>query len=103
MTLLYLTKCRKAPSSTSQASPYTTLLSSVQKILNVNLGQWETKYPEIKELWRQFNEWAADVAVFAELRASLDARLAPYVKTRDMILELLDMIRENLEWSNFRA
>lgn len=53
------------------------------------------KYLEIKELWGRFNEWAVDVGVFAEPRASLDARLAPYVKTRDMILELLDMVQKS--------
>lgn len=66
-------------------------------------GAVEDNYREIKELWGRFNDWAAYVGAFAVPRASLDARLAPHAKIKNMVLELLDMIQENLEWGNFRV
>jgi hypothetical protein len=60
-------------------------------------------YREIKELWWRFNDWTAYNGAFAVPRASLDARLAPHEKTKDMVLELLDMVQENLAWGNFRT
>ncbi|RYO96852.1 hypothetical protein DL765_011425 [Monosporascus sp. GIB2] len=57
-------------------------------------------YLEIEELWGRFNQWAAYVGAFAVPRASLDARLAPHGEIRDMVLELLYMIQDNLIWGN---
>lgn len=60
-------------------------------------------YRELNELWGRFNDWAAYAGAFAVPRASLDAQLAPQEKTKNMVLELLDMVQGNLEWGNIRA
>lgn len=60
-----------------------------------------SNYLEIEELSARFNQWAAYVGAFAMPRASLDARLAPYEDIRDMVLELLYMIQDNLTWSKY--
>lgn len=52
----------------------------------------------IEELWGRFNQWAAYVGAFAVPRASLDARLLRHEEIRDMVLELLYMIQDNLIW-----
>ena len=51
-----------------------------------------------EELRSRFNQWAAYIGAFAAPRASLDARLASHSSTKDMVLELLAMVRENLQW-----
>ncbi|KAK1237857.1 hypothetical protein MKX08_002436 [Trichoderma sp. CBMAI-0020] len=53
-------------------------------------------YTEIRELRGRFNEWAAGVGAFAEPRVSLDARLSPHARIKDMVLEQLAMLRNNL-------
>ncbi len=60
-------------------------------------------YLAVEELRGRFSQWAAYVGVFAVPRASLDARLAPHEDIRDMVLELLFMIQDNLDWGNFLA
>lgn len=62
-----------------------------------------SNYLEIEELSARFNQWAAYVGAFAMPRASLDARLAPYEDIRDMVLELLYMIQDNLTWSKYTS
>ncbi|KAI1317244.1 hypothetical protein F5Y16DRAFT_392874 [Xylariaceae sp. FL0255] len=59
-------------------------------------------YIVIEELWGRFNQWAAYVGAFAVPRASLDARLAPHGDIREMVLELLYMIQDNLIWVKSR-
>lgn len=55
----------------------------------------------IEELWGEFNLWAAYVGVFAVPKASLDARLALYGDVKDIVLDLLYMIQDNLIWGTF--
>ncbi|KAK4443845.1 hypothetical protein QBC34DRAFT_198771 [Podospora aff. communis PSN243] len=57
-------------------------------------------YIAIEELWGRFNQWAAYIGAFAVPRASLDARLVRHSEIRDMVLELLFTIQENLLWVN---
>lgn len=57
-------------------------------------------YLAVEELWGTFKQWARYAGAFAMPRASLDARLSPYADIRDMVLELLDMLQENLSWGN---
>lgn len=64
--------------------------------LEAKVNSQEDNYLEIEELWRQFNQWATYLGVFVVPRASLDARLAPQKKIKNMMLELLDMIQDNL-------
>ncbi|KAI5460636.1 hypothetical protein BGZ63DRAFT_425133 [Mariannaea sp. PMI_226] len=53
---------------------------------------------EVEELRSRFKQWAAYIGAFASARASLDARLALQGTTRDMVLELLVLIRLNMRW-----
>lgn len=53
---------------------------------------------EVEELRTNFKQWAAYIGAFAVSRASLDARLALQAATRDMVLELLILIRFNMRW-----
>jgi hypothetical protein len=55
----------------------------------------------IEELRGRFNLWARYVGVFAAQRASLDARLDPHPDIKDMVIELLDMVRRNLQWGRW--
>jgi len=57
-------------------------------------------YLAIEELWGRFNQWASYIGAFAVPRASLDARLVPHREIRDMVLELLYTIQDNLIWGN---
>lgn len=68
-------------------------LTQFQHNLNAQHGDRATE-----ELRGRFNLWAAYIGAFAAPRASLDARLANHPEIRDMVVELLHMIQENLEW-----
>lgn len=57
-------------------------------------------YAAIEDLGGQFNQWVAYVGAFAVPRASLDARLAPHEDIKDMVLDLLYMVEDNLRWVN---
>jgi hypothetical protein len=57
-------------------------------------------YVAIEELWGRFSQWAAYIGAFAVPRASLDARLVRHGEIRDMVLELLFTIQENLVWGS---
>ncbi|KAI1478325.1 hypothetical protein F4774DRAFT_385510 [Daldinia eschscholtzii] len=60
----------------------------------------EDEYPMVEELWGGFNQWAAYVGAFALEKASLDARLFSHDDYREMVLELLFIIQENLQWAS---
>jgi hypothetical protein len=57
-----------------------------------------SRHVAIEELWRRFSQWAAYIGAFAVPKASLDARLVHHSQVRDMVLELLYMIQDNLTW-----
>ena len=58
----------------------------------------------VEELWGQFSQWAAYIGAFAVPKASLDARLVRHSQIKDMVLELLYMIQDNLTWgSRYRS
>lgn len=52
----------------------------------------------VEELRGQFHLWAAYLGVYAVPRASVDARLDGHKKTKNMLLELLEMVQRNLQW-----
>ncbi len=49
-----------------------------------------------EELCGRFNLWAAYVGALASPKASLDARLVDHSDVKDMILELLAMVKRNI-------
>lgn len=61
-------------------------------------GDEEQPCAEVEELRARFKQWAAYIGAFASARASLDARLALQATTREMVLELLVLIRLNMRW-----
>ena len=58
----------------------------------------EQLHSEVEELRGQFKQWAAYIGAFAATRASLDARLTFQTTTREMLLELLALLRLNMRW-----
>lgn len=50
-----------------------------------------------EELRGRFNLWAAYVGAFAAPKASLDARLVGHQDFKDMVIELLNMVKQNLK------
>jgi hypothetical protein len=53
-----------------------------------------------EELRGRFHLWAAYLGVYAVPRASVDARLDGDRKTKNMLLELLQMVQRNLQWGD---
>jgi len=64
------------------------------------LDNGSAKFLLAEELHGRFNLWAAYIGAFAAPRASLDARLISHEDVKGMVLELLEMVQENLEWGN---
>ncbi|KAF4984122.1 hypothetical protein FZEAL_615 [Fusarium zealandicum] len=52
----------------------------------------------VEEVRGQFKTWAAYIGAFAAPRASLDARLSTHDEIRDMVLDLLKMLEDNMNW-----
>lgn len=50
------------------------------------------------ELRSMFRQWTAYVGAFAAPKASLDARLQNHDTVREIILDLLFMVKQNLQW-----
>jgi hypothetical protein len=50
------------------------------------------------ELRGLFRQWAAYVGAFAAPKASLDARLQNHDAIREIVLDLLFMLQQNLQW-----
>ena len=50
------------------------------------------------ELRGLFKQWAAYVGAFAAPKASLDARLQNHGAVREIVLDLLFMLQQNLQW-----
>jgi hypothetical protein len=50
------------------------------------------------ELRSLFRQWTAYVGAFAVPKASLDARLQNHDAVREIILDLLFMVQQNLQW-----
>ena len=61
-------------------------------------GSTSREYRHVEDLRGQFNQWAAYLGAFAAPRSSLDARLGPHPSIRDMVVELLQVIRRNVQW-----
>lgn len=55
----------------------------------------------VEELRGRFSVWTAYAGIFASPRARLDTRLYHQPVIRDMVLELLDMIQNNLHWGEY--
>ncbi|RMJ18660.1 hypothetical protein CDV36_001592 [Fusarium kuroshium] len=53
----------------------------------------------VGELRGEFKTWAAYIGAFAVPRASLDARLVSHSDIRDMVLDLLMVLEQNLKWA----
>ncbi|RSM05459.1 hypothetical protein CEP52_006275 [Fusarium oligoseptatum] len=53
----------------------------------------------VGELRGQFKTWAAYIGAFAVPRASLDARLVSHDDIRDIVLDLLTVLEQNLKWA----
>ncbi|KAF4447059.1 ankyrin repeat domain-containing protein 52 [Fusarium austroafricanum] len=53
----------------------------------------------VEELRGQFKTWAGYIGAFAVPMASLDARLASSDDIKNMVLDLLTMLRQNLMWA----
>ncbi|RSM19380.1 hypothetical protein CDV31_001802 [Fusarium ambrosium] len=53
----------------------------------------------VGELRGEFKTWAAYIGSFAVPRASLDARLVSHSDIRDMVLDLLMVLEQNLTWA----
>ena len=55
-------------------------------------------YLIVEELRGRFRRWAAYVGAFAVPKASLDARLASHETIKEMVLDLIYMLQQNLRW-----
>ncbi|RSL42018.1 hypothetical protein CEP53_012425 [Fusarium sp. AF-6] len=53
----------------------------------------------VGQLRGEFKTWAAYIGAFAVPRASLDARLVSHSDIRDMVLDLLMVLEQNLKWA----
>ncbi|RSL71943.1 hypothetical protein CEP54_001049 [Fusarium duplospermum] len=53
----------------------------------------------VGELRGEFKTWAAYIGTFAVPRASLDARLVSHSDIKDMVLDLLVVLEQNLKWA----
>ncbi|KAI8689760.1 hypothetical protein NCS56_00239800 [Fusarium sp. Ph1] len=53
----------------------------------------------VGELRGEFKTWAAYIGAFAVPRASLDARLISHSDIRDMVLDLIMVLEQNLKWA----
>lgn len=61
----------------------------------------EQSFALVGELRGEFKTWAAYIGAFAVPRASLDARLVSHSDIRDMVLDLLMVLEQNLKWGSY--
>jgi hypothetical protein len=64
------------------------------------MGSESPLFLPAEELRGRFHLWATYLGVYAVPRASVDARLDCDKETKNMLLELLEMVQRNLQWGD---